>query len=61
MHPLSHNQYAEKVLSNSSEKVDFHSGYMELEDCVCDLPDGQVKFLGKILEEIQITKVFLYM
>ena len=43
-------QCAKKVLSDSPGLVDFPVG---LVDSVCDLPDGQVKFLGKTLEEIQ--------
>ena len=46
-------QRAKKVMSDSLRLVDFP---VRLVDSVLHLPDGQVKFLGKIFEEIQITQ-----
>jgi len=49
-----HAQCAKKVLSDSPGLVDFP---VRLVDSVLHFPDGQVKFLGKFFEEIQITEI----
>ena len=45
-------QHAKKIVADSQGLADFAVG---LVDSVLHLPDGQMKFFGKIFEEIQIA------